>query len=144
MTALAMLEQRAFGWFHAYSSFFPNRLKERLGLNRSFTGTGTGLSKMPYIRDTRRAVGLGGFRLTHSDQRRAIASHCETLLLPRALEPEADYCDSLLPALHPVVHWCTTPTPRTLPNTGLSRGSHTKSISHFRDWEKHKLLACAC
>lgn len=37
-----------------------------LVLNRNYSGTVNGLSKFPYVRDTRRAVGLSGFRLlTH-------------------------------------------------------------------------------
>lgn len=37
----------------------------RLVLNRNYSGTEHGLSKFPYIRDTRRTVGLSGFRMTH-------------------------------------------------------------------------------
>jgi hypothetical protein len=68
LTALGMLEQRAFGWFHAYAASFPAEYTNRFILNRSITNTSTGLSKMPYLRDTRRSVGLGGFRLMHHNQ----------------------------------------------------------------------------
>ena len=38
---------------------------DRIVLNRRYSGSGTGLAKFFYVRDTRRAIGLGGFRLTH-------------------------------------------------------------------------------
>lgn len=68
LTALSMLEQRAYGWFHAYAAAFPTEYWNRFVLNRSITGTSTGLSKLPYLRDTRRAVGLNGYRLTHYNE----------------------------------------------------------------------------
>eukprot|EP00750_Incisomonas_marina_P001552 INCI1132.3.p1 GENE.INCI1132.3~~INCI1132.3.p1 ORF type:complete len:495 (+),score=74.00 INCI1132.3:469-1953(+) len=69
LTALEMLEQRAYGWFWAYRSAFPNATdRSRLVLNRNFSGTSHGLSKMPYLRDTRRAVGIDGFRAQQASQ----------------------------------------------------------------------------
>jgi hypothetical protein len=72
-TALSMLEQRAYGWFHYYSS--QSRASNssaalragtaKLVLDRAAAGTEHGLAKMPYLRDTRRSVGLGGFRLQY-------------------------------------------------------------------------------
>ena len=38
-----------------------------LYLDRQAVGTQTGLAKMPYLRDTRRSVGIGGFRLAYTD-----------------------------------------------------------------------------
>jgi hypothetical protein len=73
LTALDMLEQRAYGWFTllkssaANLSIVPNR--DRLALNRAVSGTEHGLSKMVYWRDTRRAVGVDGFKLLHTQLR---------------------------------------------------------------------------
>eukprot|EP00662_Eupelagonemidae_sp_cell21_P028493 gene28493-33668_t len=72
VTALKMAEDRAYGWFHAMAAGAqvdptrPGPPAERLVLNRTYSGTGNGLVKFPYIRDTRRAVGLNGFRLNHT------------------------------------------------------------------------------
>ena len=68
MTVLKMLEDRSYGWFHFYSAAFPKDMQPRLVLNKTATGTTTGLSKMPYVRDSRRSVGLQGYRLTHRNQ----------------------------------------------------------------------------
>lgn len=68
LTALKMLEDRAYGWFRGYAAAVPNGLGSRMVLNRTFTATSHGLSKFPYLRDTRRSVGLDGYRLTHTDQ----------------------------------------------------------------------------
>jgi len=57
-------EQRAYGWYHAYVNWSSPPLQPYLLLNKSLAGTGTGLSKLPYLRDTRRsAAGIQGFRL---------------------------------------------------------------------------------
>jgi hypothetical protein len=78
LTALSMLEQRAFGWYHYYSAKWnqsnssrripgvPGQPLAELYLDRGATGTATGLAKMPYLRDTRRSVGLDGFRLAYT------------------------------------------------------------------------------
>lgn len=66
-TALRLAEDRAYGWFHAMQVKVPD-VQSRLILNRSATYSNTthGLSKFPYLRDTRRAIGPSGFRLTTS------------------------------------------------------------------------------
>jgi hypothetical protein len=73
-TSLRMAEDRAYGWFHEMSSTAGSSLNPgaaamppsaRLIINRNYSGTGNGLTKFFYVRDTRRSVGLGGFRLTH-------------------------------------------------------------------------------
>lgn len=68
LTALAMLEQRAFGWFHFFSRHANASVAPRLVLSRQASGTTSGLAKMPYLRDTRRSVGLDGFRMYHAAQ----------------------------------------------------------------------------
>ena len=67
-TALAMLEQRAWGWFWGYRLAVPAKLGDAMVLSRAASNTTTGLSRLPYLRDTRRSVGLGGFRMQHRDQ----------------------------------------------------------------------------
>ena len=73
LTALRLLEDRAYGWFsHMKASAVA--LGEtgwvgKLDLNRTTSGTRHGLSKMVYWRDTRRAVGVGGFKLLHTQLR---------------------------------------------------------------------------
>jgi hypothetical protein len=67
-SALAAAEQRAYGFWHWFranaSGASGGSASAYLTLNASHARTGTGLSKMPYLRDTRRAAaGLGGFRL---------------------------------------------------------------------------------
>eukprot|EP01047_Picozoa_sp_COSAG01_P001830 COSAG01_NODE_45_length_32100_cov_28.037218_7_plen_133_part_00 len=43
----------------------PTPPTKRLVLSRNYSGTTNGLAKFFYVRDTRRAVGLDGFRLRH-------------------------------------------------------------------------------
>ena len=70
LNCLAAAEQRSFGWYHFYwnlstksaAHFDPKQLVMHL----NSTETGIGLAKFPYIRDSRRATGLFGFRLNHS------------------------------------------------------------------------------
>ena len=64
LTAYALAEQRAFGCYHFLRANASAAAAPFLALNASLAGTATGLAKMPYLRDTRRArAGLGGFRL---------------------------------------------------------------------------------
>ena len=72
LTALAMGEARAYGWYHYLKNASVTgpapvpAARPYLYMNTSAAGTGTGLSKMPYLRESRRApAGLGGFRLCH-------------------------------------------------------------------------------
>jgi hypothetical protein len=80
VTALRMTEDRAFGWYHALLEGSPLPAHpfvppaHRFRLNSEYSGTGNGLVKFPYIRDTRRAVGLDGFRLNHTMQMAAAAA----------------------------------------------------------------------
>ncbi len=65
---MAAAETRALawhGWFkeHAPKDIDPKQVTLALGV----LGTGHGLSKLPYIRDTRRSVGIDGFLLKISD-----------------------------------------------------------------------------
>ena len=68
LTALRMLEDRAYGWYwfmRNSSVYLDPTWPERLVLNHTTSGTAHGLSKMVYWRDTRRAIGIDGYRLTH-------------------------------------------------------------------------------
>ncbi|HEY6563401.1 MAG TPA: FAD-dependent oxidoreductase [Pirellulaceae bacterium] len=67
-TVLAAAEKRALGWHvwfkqHAPSGVDPGQIL----LDRGVLGTGHGLAKLPYIRDTRRSIGLDGFILKVAD-----------------------------------------------------------------------------
>ena len=73
-TAVRMAEDRAYGWFHEMATSGGSSLNDpaptpptaRLVINRNYSGTGNGLVKFFYVRDTRRSsAGLGGFRLRH-------------------------------------------------------------------------------
>lgn len=74
LTALAMAEQRSFGYYHHFVTS-PNASKGAVGhlsMAPEQMGTASGLAKMPYLRDARRsAAGLGGYRLTYSDLAKA-------------------------------------------------------------------------
>ena len=75
LTALRMLEDRAFGWYwfmRNSSVFLDPTWPNRLVINRTVSGTAHGLSKMVYLRDTRRAIGIDGYRLTHPPLRNAL------------------------------------------------------------------------
>jgi hypothetical protein len=63
---MAAAERHAYGW-HTFMKQNAGALGSRLKLDRTIHGTGHGLSKLPYIRDTRRSIGLGGFIMTASD-----------------------------------------------------------------------------
>jgi hypothetical protein len=72
LTALSMLEQRAYGWYHYFKNHWPESNSSsalpgaEIFLDQQATGTKTGLAKMPYLRDTRRSVGLDGFRMAYT------------------------------------------------------------------------------
>ena len=69
LIALAMAEARSFYFYQIILDALPHFLPAAAGhfaLNASAAGTQTGLAKMPYVRDTRRAAaGVDGFRLCH-------------------------------------------------------------------------------
>ncbi len=62
---LAAAEKRALAWHDWFKAHAPKPfVPEQVTLDRGVLGTGTGLAKMPYIRDTRRSIGLDGFILS--------------------------------------------------------------------------------
>jgi hypothetical protein len=68
LAAMGGAEDRAFGWHQWFRRHAPEGIDPgRISLCPSVLGTGHGLAKLPYIRDTRRAIGLDGFVLRFAD-----------------------------------------------------------------------------
>lgn len=68
LQVLASAEQRALAWHHWFKQAAPEEIDPRqIALEPSVLGTGHGLAKLPYIRDTRRSLGLNDFVLKMSD-----------------------------------------------------------------------------
>eukprot|EP01100_Stratorugosa_tubuloviscum_P007363 TRINITY_DN3072_c0_g1_i1.p1 TRINITY_DN3072_c0_g1~~TRINITY_DN3072_c0_g1_i1.p1 ORF type:complete len:578 (+),score=262.15 TRINITY_DN3072_c0_g1_i1:41-1735(+) len=69
LISLNLAENFAFGWF----TWFRNQTNNQTLTNlltlakQDVVGTQTGISKMPYIRDTRRSIGIQDFRLQYND-----------------------------------------------------------------------------
>jgi hypothetical protein len=70
LTALALLEARAYGSYHFFRNHTPGNLtvgaRDLLSLDYEAAASRHGLSKFVYLRDTRRAVGHNNFRLNHT------------------------------------------------------------------------------
>jgi hypothetical protein len=64
---LKAAERHAVGWYYYFKSKAPENLQKRIGRGWKVFGTSTGLSKVPYMRDTRRSIGLNDFVLKFSD-----------------------------------------------------------------------------
>ncbi|MEM9353511.1 MAG: FAD-dependent oxidoreductase [Planctomycetota bacterium] len=61
-------EKRALAWHYWLKANTPEGIEpEQITLSIGTLGTGHGLSKLPYIRDTRRSIGLDGFVLRFAD-----------------------------------------------------------------------------
>lgn len=68
LKVMAAAEQRALAWHHWFKQHAPEGIHpNRITIAPDVLGTGHGLSKLPYIRDTRRAIGLDGFLLKFDD-----------------------------------------------------------------------------
>ncbi len=68
LEVLAAAEARALAWHDWFKAHVPPPfVPGQVTLDRGVLGTGTGLAKMPYIRDTRRSIGLDGFILKVGD-----------------------------------------------------------------------------
>lgn len=67
LKSLADAEQHAYGWLQWLRRAEPRGRGNQLGLARDITGTGHGFAKMPYVRDTRRSIGVDGFQLYAGD-----------------------------------------------------------------------------
>jgi hypothetical protein len=67
LTALAAAEQRSYGYYHFVKSSASTERRPKLYMPTEQTGTSHGLSKTPYLRESRRAKrGLDGFRLLYA------------------------------------------------------------------------------
>ncbi len=65
---LIAAEKRALAWHAWFKRHSPSGIDPRqIALARGPLGTGHGLSKLPYVRDTRRSIGLDGFVLRIAD-----------------------------------------------------------------------------
>ncbi|AMV37447.1 FAD-dependent oxidoreductase [Planctomyces sp. SH-PL62] len=74
LAVLSEAERRALGWHHWFKAQAPEGIDPRqILLDGGVLGTSHGLAKLPYIRDTRRSVGLDGFLLKGQDLNRSIA-----------------------------------------------------------------------
>ncbi len=68
LACLKDAEDRAFAWHQWFRRQAPPAVGPgRIALCRSVMGTEHGLAKLPYVRDTRRAIGLDGFVLRFAD-----------------------------------------------------------------------------
>jgi FAD dependent oxidoreductase len=68
LTTLSGAEQRALAWHGWFKQQAPKGIDPgQIQLARGPLGTGHGLSKLPYIRDTRRSIGIDGFILRVAD-----------------------------------------------------------------------------
>ncbi|MDG3005339.1 FAD-dependent oxidoreductase [Paludisphaera mucosa] len=74
LAVMAEAERRALGWHHWFKAHAPEGIDPRqILLDGEVLGTGHGLAKLPYIRDTRRSVGLDGFLLKGRDLAGSVA-----------------------------------------------------------------------
>lgn len=65
---LAAAEARALAWHEWFRHAAPERIDpDQITLAGEVLGTGHGLAKLPYIRDTRRSIGVDGFLLKFED-----------------------------------------------------------------------------
>jgi hypothetical protein len=79
LDVLAGAEQRALGWHEWFKRNAPEGIDpKQIVLNSSVLGTGHGLAKLPYIRDTRRSIGLDGYVLPMADMVGDIAAQTGT------------------------------------------------------------------
>lgn len=64
---LKAAERHSVGWYYFLKSKAPASIQNRLARAWTVFGTGTGMSKMPYLRDTRRSIGNNDFVLKFED-----------------------------------------------------------------------------
>lgn len=68
LDALAGAEARAFGWHDWFRNNAPDEFHpDQFSLAGEELGTEHGLAKLPYVRDTRRSIGLDGYILKFND-----------------------------------------------------------------------------
>ena len=67
LDVLRRAENHAFAWASYYADKTPANLAVDIKLDKALLGTSHGLAKMPYVRDTRRSLGLDNFLLKFTD-----------------------------------------------------------------------------
>ena len=67
LTTLAGAERHAYGFYYFMKNHKDAKNPNLFTLDKTALGTKSGLSKMPYLRDTRRSIGLGDFVLRYTD-----------------------------------------------------------------------------
>ncbi|MEO0529972.1 MAG: FAD-dependent oxidoreductase, partial [Planctomycetota bacterium] len=68
LAALAGAEQRAYAWHDWFRRVAPDGIdSDQITLAGDVFGTRHGLAKLPYIRDTRRSIGIDGFTIKFDD-----------------------------------------------------------------------------
>jgi hypothetical protein len=68
LEVLAAAERRALAWHEWFKRHAPEHVgNARISLARDVLGAAHGLSKLPYVRDTRRSIGIDDFILRFSD-----------------------------------------------------------------------------
>lgn len=68
LDVLAAAERRAYGWHDWFRHAAPRGIDpDQITLAGDALGTTHGLAKLPYVRDTRRSIGVGGFVLKLDD-----------------------------------------------------------------------------
>lgn len=68
LAALAGAERRALAWHDWFRHAAPDGIDpDQITLAPEVFGAGHGLAKLPYLRDTRRSIGVGGFTLKFRD-----------------------------------------------------------------------------
>lgn len=67
INVLKSAERHTVGWYYFLKSKTPESVQKRMARAWGIFGTGTGLSKVPYMRDTRRSIGLNNFVLKFQD-----------------------------------------------------------------------------
>jgi hypothetical protein len=67
LNVLRRAENHAFAWAAFYAERTPANLGINIKLDKNLLGTEHGLAKMPYVRDTRRSIGLDNFLLKFKD-----------------------------------------------------------------------------
>lgn len=58
-------EIHSIGWFRFLRAKAPGSFRNAMDLDKAGAGTGHGLAKMPYLRDTRRSIGVNNFVLKY-------------------------------------------------------------------------------
>ncbi len=67
LVALAEAERHAIGWYYWFKARTPASSAGRITIGTEITGTFSGLTRFPYLRSTRRSIGLDNFKLTSGD-----------------------------------------------------------------------------